>query len=255
MYLPGIPWLSCEYGDITWRLSFAPPTRHEMKVAVFGLGYVGTVTAACLAANGHDVWGIDPDESKVAAVSGGHSPVVEPGLDALLTQSVASGALHATCNPTQALERADVSILCVGTPSGAGGETNLTFMNRVVEDLVQSFAVVEDTPPFHTVVIRSTVPPGTVESITNRLQAAFQDLRLDVGVAMCPEFLREGTGIADFYSPPYTVIGSTDPRAGRIGLKSLCLSRQPAPGGTPAYRRSAQVRLQCISCNKDLIRQ
>ena len=212
MYLPGIPWLSCEYGDITWRLSFAPPTRHEMKVAVFGLGYVGTVTAACLAANGHDVWGIDPDESKVAAVSGGHSPVVEPGLDALLTQSVASGALHATCNPTQALERADVSILCVGTPSGAGGETNLTFMNRVVEDLVQSFAVVEDTPPFHAVVIRSTVPPGTVESITNRLQAQFQDLRLDVGVAMCPEFLREGTGIADFYSPPYTVIGSTDPR-------------------------------------------
>ena len=114
-----------------------------MKVAVFGLGYVGTVTAACLAANGHDVWGIDPDESKVAAVSAGHSPVVEPGLDALLTQSVASGALHATCNPTQALDRADVSILCVGTPSGAGGETNLTFMNRVVEDLIQSFAVVE----------------------------------------------------------------------------------------------------------------
>ena len=183
-----------------------------MKVAVFGLGYVGTVTAACLAANGHDVWGVDPDESKVAAVSAGHSPVVEPGLDSLLAESVASGALHATCKPTQALELADVSLLCVGTPSGAGGETNLTYMNRVVEDLIQSIAAVAKGPSFHAVVIRSTVPPGTVEGITNRLETAFQDTSQGVGVAMCPEFLREGTGIADFYSPPYTVIGSTDPR-------------------------------------------
>jgi GDP-mannose 6-dehydrogenase len=184
-----------------------------MKVAVFGLGYVGTVTAACLAANGHDVWGIDPDGSKVAAVSSGHSPVVEPGLDALLAPSVASGALHATCNPTEALDRADISILCVGTPSGAGGETNLAFMNRVVQDLIQSFAVVAENSAFHTVVIRSTVPPGTVESITAELQAALNETGPDVGVAMCPEFLREGTGVADFFSPPYTVIGSTDPRA------------------------------------------
>ena len=184
-----------------------------MKVAVFGLGYVGTVTAACLAANGHEVWGIDPDESKVAAVSAGHSPVVEPGLESLLAQSVASGALHATCNPNQALDCADVSLLCVGTPSAAGGETNLTFMHRVVEDLIQSFTEVTETPAFHTVVIRSTVPPGTVESISTRLQIAFQNMEMEVGVAMCPEFLREGTGIADFYSPPYTVIGSTDPGA------------------------------------------
>ena len=184
-----------------------------MKVAVFGLGYVGTVTAACLAANGHEVWGIDPDESKVAAVAAGRSPVVEPGLESLLAQSVVSGALHATCDPTQALDRADVSLLCVGTPSAAGGETNLTFMHRVVEDLIQSFTEVTETPAFHTVVIRSTVPPGTVESISARLQSAFQDMGMEVGVAMCPEFLREGTGIADFYSPPYTVIGSTDPGA------------------------------------------
>ena len=185
-----------------------------MKVAVFGLGYVGTVTAACLAANGHDVWGVDPDESKVAAVSAGHSPVVEPGLDSLLAQSVASGALHATCNPTQALDRADVSILCVGTPSGAGGETNLAFMNRVRGGSHQiicrggrrlrHFTRSSFVALFHRE--RSRASP-------NRLQAPFQDMRLDVGVAMCPEFLREGTGIADFYSPPYTVIGSTDPRA------------------------------------------
>jgi GDP-mannose 6-dehydrogenase len=134
-------------------------------------------------------------------------------LDSLLARAVASGSLHATCSPTQALDRADVSLLCVGTPSGAGGETNLTFMHRVVEDLIQSLSALTETPAFHTVVIRSTVPPGTVESISTRLQSAFQDMRMDVGVAMCPEFLREGTGIADFYSPPYTVIGSTDPGA------------------------------------------
>ena len=190
----------------------APPDE-GMKVAVFGLGYVGTVTAACLAANGHDVWGVDTDEFKVAAVSAGHSPVVEPGLEALLAQSVSSGTLHATTEPLRALRGADVSLLCVGTPSAPGGETNLTYIHRVVDDLTQSLGEINGEQDFHTVVIRSTVPPGTVETIATRLKSAFQDSRLDVGVAMCPEFLREGTGIADFYSPPYTVIGSTDTRA------------------------------------------
>lgn len=182
-----------------------------MKVAIFGLGYVGTVTAACLAANGHDVWGVDPDQLKVAAVSEGHSPVVEPGLDTLLGQAVSSGRLHATVHPLDALEGADVSLLCVGTPSAASGETNLTYIHRVVDDLSQSLCVT--APGFHTVVIRSTVPPGTVEDVGTRLQTALPASGPDVGVAMCPEFLREGTGIADFYAPPYTVIGSTSSRA------------------------------------------
>ena len=191
-----------------------------MKVAVFGLGYVGTVTAACLAANGHDVWGVDPDEFKVAAVSAGQSPVVEPGLEALLAQSIASGTLHATVDPVQALQGADVSLLCVGTPSATSGETNLAYIHRVVEDLSQALDEVTEEQAFHTVVIRSTVPPGTVDDVTIRLQSAFQGSGLEVGVAMCPEFLREGTGIADFYSPPYTVIGSTDTRAVEV-LSSL----------------------------------
>ena len=191
-----------------------------MKVAVFGLGYVGTVTAACLAANGHDVWGVDPDELKVAAVSAGHSPVVEPGLESLLAQSVSSGTLHATVEPLRALRGADVSLLCVGTPSATSGETNLTYIHRVVDDLIESLGEVSAEQRFHTVVIRSTVPPGTVESVATRLHSAFQDSGLDVGVAMCPEFLREGTGIADFYTPPYTVIGSEDMRAVEV-LSSL----------------------------------
>ena len=113
-------------------------TQGDMKVAIFGLGYVGTVTAACLAANGHDVWGVDPDELKVAAISDGTSPIVEPGLQALVAQAVASGKLHASVRPADALDDADISLLCVGTPSATSGETNLAYIYRVVEDLVQS---------------------------------------------------------------------------------------------------------------------
>ncbi len=213
MYLLGFLWLVLRYGCIAPRAVVRTNPHNRMKVAVFGLGYVGTVTAACLAANGHDVWGVDPDELKVAAVSAGRSPVIEPGLEALLATCVSSGTLHATVDPLDALENADVSLLCVGTPSTTSGGTNLTYIHRVVEDLVQALAVSVSAQAFHAVVIRSTVPPGTVEDVAGRLQAALQDSGPDVAVAMCPEFLREGTGIADFNSPPYTVIGSSDPRA------------------------------------------
>jgi GDP-mannose 6-dehydrogenase len=185
----------------------------DMRVAVFGLGYVGTVTAACLAVNGHDVWGVDPDELKVAAISHGTSPIVEPGLQSLVAQAVSSGKLHATVRPADALDDADISLLCVGTPSATSGETNLAHIYRVVEDLVESLTDSVSSRPFHTVVIRSTVPPGTVEDVNAVLQGAFQHIGPDVGVAMCPEFLREGTGIADFFEPPYTVIGASDLRA------------------------------------------
>jgi GDP-mannose 6-dehydrogenase len=198
-----------------------------MKVAVFGLGYVGTLTAACLAANGHDVWGVDPDESKVAAVSAGHSPIVEPGLQKLIADCVASGKLHATSRPLDALDNADVSLLCVGTPSTSSGETNLTCIFRVVEDLIELLTDSLPALAFHVVAIRSTVPPGTVDDVAAILQPAFRDSGSDVAVAMCPEFLREGTAIADFYSPPYTVIGSSDLRA--INLLSHLLSFVDSP--------------------------
>ncbi len=184
-----------------------------MKVAVFGLGYVGTVSAACLAANGHDVWGVDPDASKVAAVNDGCSPVVEPGLDKVLAETVGAGRLHATVSPLPAVEGAEVSLVCVGTPSTTQGETNLTYVHRVVEDLVKCLGTKQTDPSgFHTLVVRSTVPPGTVEAIGANIAATLDASAPGVGVAMCPEFLREGTGIADFYSPPFTVIGAKDER-------------------------------------------
>jgi GDP-mannose 6-dehydrogenase len=183
-----------------------------MKVAVFGLGYVGAVTAACLAANGHDVWGIDVDAAKVDELRAGRSPVAEPGLSELVAQTVAGGTLHATTSCADALAGADVSLVCVGTPSTARGGTDLSYVQRAVADLVTALHVV--APPaagHHSVVIRSTVPPGTVEDVvTPALTAGLADTRVRVGAAMCPEFLREGTGIADFYAAPFLVVGTAD---------------------------------------------
>jgi GDP-mannose 6-dehydrogenase len=113
-----------------------------MKVAVFGLGYVGTVTAACLAANGHDVWGVDIDPTKVAMIASGSSPVVEPGLSALVSEMVGAQRLDATDCASTALDRADVSLLCVGTPSTPQGETNLAHVFRVAEDIASALPTV-----------------------------------------------------------------------------------------------------------------
>ncbi|MDQ6616493.1 MAG: nucleotide sugar dehydrogenase [Actinomycetota bacterium] len=184
-----------------------------MKVAVFGLGYVGTVTSACLAAHGHDVWGVDPDRNKVGLVSAGRSPVVEPGLEPLIAKAVAGGSLHATCDPVEAVAGADISLICVGTPSAPDGSTELSYLKRVVTDIGRALAATGSSRPgFHSVVVRSTVPPGTVEGVVApALEAELGDeAGSHVGVAMCPEFLREGTSVADFFDPPFTVAGTVD---------------------------------------------
>jgi len=183
-----------------------------MKVAVFGLGYVGTVTAAGLASRGHEVVGVDVDASKVEAISQGRSPVVEPGIDELIAQAVASGLLRATTQSREAVERADVSLICVGTPSAPNGNTDLTYVARALEDLRDAMAVT--APPSsgrHAVVMRSTVPPGTGAGV---VAPVFADASLvpgwTVGTAMCPEFLREGCGVKDFFDPPFVVVGTAD---------------------------------------------
>ncbi|MEU4197360.1 nucleotide sugar dehydrogenase [Kribbella sp. NPDC026611] len=187
-----------------------------MKVAVFGLGYVGSVTAACLAAAGHDVWGVDVDTAKVGPITQGHSPVVEPGLDELVADGVRAGRLHATTDPRLALECADVSLICVGTPSTAAGSTDLTYIKRATRDIAEAMQVV--VPPlsgFHSVVIRSTVPPGTVDEVVEQVLAEVPAPEgLTFGTAMTPEFLREGSGLADFYDPPFVVVGTRNNKVG-----------------------------------------
>jgi GDP-mannose 6-dehydrogenase len=183
-----------------------------VKIVVLGLGYVGTVTAAGLASHGHAVVGVDVDPRKIAAVSHGRSPVMEPGLDALVAEGVARGGLRATSDVRAAMEGADVSLICVGTPSGPQGQTDLRFVERALLDL--RAAMHEVAPPssgHHSVVIRSTVPPGTGRDlvapifVSERLPSGWT-----VGTAMCPEFLREGSGVDDFFAPPFIVLGTCD---------------------------------------------
>jgi GDP-mannose 6-dehydrogenase len=186
----------------------------QMRIAVFGLGYVGTVTAAGLASRGHEVCGVDVDAVKVDHIRSGRSPVVEPGIDELLATAVESGALRATTDPVEGLDRADVSLLCVGTPSSAHGGTDLTYIRRALDDIRRSLAVA--APPasgFHAVVVRSTVPPGTGDDLVrSTFDGAFLPAGWTVGTAMCPEFLREGSGVADFFDPPFVVVGTDDQR-------------------------------------------
>jgi GDP-mannose 6-dehydrogenase len=185
-----------------------------MKVAVVGLGYVGTVTAACLATRGHDVWGVEVDAAKVDDICAGRSPVAEPGLDALVAQAVSAGTLHATRSCAEALDGAEVSLVCVGTPSTARGAADLSAVYRAARDIAAALQVA--VPPArgqHSVVIRSTVPPGTVEDVVIPALSSGADGReIAVGAGMCPEFLREGSGVADFFAPPFLVVGTADSR-------------------------------------------
>jgi GDP-mannose 6-dehydrogenase len=200
-----------------------------MKVAVVGLGYVGTVTAACLASRGHDVWGVDVDAAKVDEIRGGRSPVAEPGLDALVAQTVADGTLHATNSCADALDQANLSLVCVGTPSAPRGGTDLTYIRRAVDDIVAALRTAR--PPAsrqHSVVIRSTVPPGTVEDVViPALTGGLADTETAVGAAMCPEFLREGSGIADFFASPLIVVGTSDPGAAQAVTEVFGFLDQP----------------------------
>jgi len=201
-----------------------------MKVAVVGLGYVGTVTAACMAARGHDVWGVDVDTAKVDEIRVGHSPVAEPGLDALVAEALTAGTLHATTSCSEALDGTEVSLICVGTPSMARGATDLSYIRRSLDHIVDALRIVSSPPSgAHTVVIRSTVPPGTVEDVViPALACGLAGTGITVGAAMCPEFLREGSGIADFFAPPFLVIGACDPRVAEVVTKVFGFLDEPA---------------------------
>lgn len=187
-----------------------------MEVAVFGLGYVGTVTAAVLAANGHTVRGVDVDPTKSRLVAEGKSPVLEPVLDDLVRSSVASGRLHAVPSAAAALEGSEVSLVCVGTPSSPTGSTDLGHLQRALGDITAALAPGVSSPTGrHALIVRSTVPPGTVDQLVAPFVAehtAGAASSVDVGV--CPEFLREGSAVADFYDSPYVVVGTRQPWVG-----------------------------------------
>ncbi len=186
-----------------------------MKISVFGLGYVGTVSAACLAAAGHRVIGVDNNEAKVELVAAGKSPIIEDGVDSLVAEAVSAGVLSATGSVDAAISETDVSIVCVGTPSQTNGALNLQHITEVCS---QIGSALKDSARFHVVVIRSTMLPGSIRNTVIPALESTSRLRVgkDIGLCINPEFLREGSAVADYYDPPKTVIGEIDKRSGDI---------------------------------------
>jgi GDP-mannose 6-dehydrogenase len=186
-----------------------------MRIAIFGLGYVGCVSAACLADAGHEIVGVDVDAHKLSLVAQGRSPISEPGLDDLLGRMVRSGRLTVTADAAMAARTSALLLVCVGTPSRRNGSLDTAYLERVLEGIGQ--ALPHDTA-YRVIAVRSTVVPGALAArlIPILEQASGRRAGVDFGVCINPEFLREGTAIADFAHPPFTVIGESDRRAGDV---------------------------------------
>jgi GDP-mannose 6-dehydrogenase len=183
------------------------------RIAVFGLGYVGSVSAACFAKGGNQVIGVDPQRSKVDLINDGKAPIVEPQLGELIVEAIAAGRLRATDDGAAAVRDSDISIVCVGTPSRANGSLDTTSLERVCEQIGGALA---DRTGYHIVVIRSTILPGTMRDLVRPVleKASGKQAGRDFGLANNPEFLRESTAVQDFFNPPKTVIGAVDQRTG-----------------------------------------
>jgi GDP-mannose 6-dehydrogenase len=177
-----------------------------VRVSVFGLGYVGSVSAAAFANDGHDVVGVDVNQDKVRAINEGRSPIVEPGLDELLKRATDEKRLRATTSTEEAVQATDLSLICVGTPSRKNGSLDLAYLERVCE---QIGAALKEKDAYHVVVVRSTVLPGTTHGVVIPAleRESGKKYGEGFGVAVNPEFLREGTAIKDFRHPPLTLVG------------------------------------------------
>lgn len=184
-----------------------------MKISVFGLGYVGCVSAACLADMGHEVVGVDVNPDKLEQIRKGQSPIIEPGLDELLAAVVKNRRLTVTAGAVEAVRQTQISLICVGTPSQMNGNLETQFLDRVLE---QIGAALRQKKAYHTVTIRSTLLPGVFGARVVPLLENASGLRPgeDFGLCINPEFLRESTAIDDFRNPPFTVIGEYSPRSG-----------------------------------------
>ncbi len=186
-----------------------------MNVSLFGLGLVGCVTAACLARDGHRIIGVDRNLRRVEMINAGKSPALEPFLDTLIMQGRQRGLLEATDDPGYALHESEISLLCVGSPAKENGQIDTFQIEQACRDLAPTLRML---PRHHTIVIRSTVVPGTTERLLIPLLEEATGLSAGKDFAVCvnPEFLREGTAVADFDSPPYTIVGQNSERDGLL---------------------------------------
>jgi GDP-mannose 6-dehydrogenase len=184
-----------------------------MNVIVWGLGYVGTVSAACLANDGHNVIGIDINSLKVNTINDGKTPIREKYLDNIIKLATSTGQLRAQVNANKNLDDFDFSLICVGTPSAGDGSTDLNYITTVAKNIGQLIANFQN---YHIVALRSTAPPRTTRDVLLPILEKYskKTCGVDFGLVMNPEFLREGNAVNDFKEPPYTVIGSFDQKSG-----------------------------------------
>lgn len=182
----------------------------SVSISIFGLGYVGSVSAACFANLGHNVIGVDVSQAKVEALASGRSPIVEERVSELIAKGHETGRLRATTEVAVAVRESDVSFVCVGTPSQRSGKLDLGYVERVAREIG---AALKQKKSHHVIVLRSTVLPGTTESLVIPALEQSSGLRAGVDFTVCynPEFMREGSAVADFHQPPYTILGAQDP--------------------------------------------
>ncbi|PTU74215.1 nucleotide sugar dehydrogenase [Pseudomonas mangrovi] len=214
-----------------------------MRISIFGLGYVGAVCVGCLSQRGHDIVGVDVAQTKIDLISAGKSPIVEPGLEALLGAGVSSGRIRGTTDVAEAIEQTDLSFICVGTPSRKNGDLDLSYVESVCR---QIGAQLRHKSSRHTIVIRSTILPGTIRKLVIPCLEETSGKRagVDFGVATNPEFLRESTAIKDYDFPAMTVIGALDQTSGDL-LQELYSDLD-----APIIRKSVEVaELIKYTCN------
>jgi GDP-mannose 6-dehydrogenase len=189
-----------------------------LKISIFGLGYVGAVSAGCLATDGHTVIGVDPNVTKVDLINAGKTPIIEKDIDGMIGAALRARLLCATTAVRDAVMSSELSLVCVGTPSQLNGNLDLRHVRTVSKEIG---AALREKSDFHVVVVRSTLLPGSMRDVVipTLEEASGKKAGVDFGVCLNPEFLREGTAVFDYYHPPKTVIGETDARSGNVLLK------------------------------------
>ncbi len=215
-----------------------------MKISIFGLGYVGCVTAACLAKAGHEVWGVDINRDKVDMINAGQSPIIEKDLPGLIVDGRGRNYLQATTDSFDATVNTEISLICVGTPSNGNGSLNLDGIKTVSQQIGKAL---RRKNSYHCVMFRSTVLPGTVRYVLIPIlsEASRKRVHDDFDVCFNPEFLREGSSISDFYHPPFTVIGQETSRGGDA---AACLyDGVDAPIERTTYEVAEMLKYACNS--------
>ena len=209
-----------------------------MKISIMGLGYVGAVSAGCLAEEGHEVTGVDPQQSKVDLINAGRTPIIERDIGEIIQRNVEAGRLRATTNVYEAVRHTDLSLICVGTPSQGNGHIDLSYVKRVCQQIGEALPDHHG----HTVVIRSTMLPGTMRNVVIPALEEASGLKAgqDFGLCINPEFLREGTAVHDYFNPPKTVIGEIDRASGDVLVKLY--GHMPCPLIRTDYETAEMVK-------------